>query len=96
MNRDVPGVRLPPEVQAAIRVMPPDLKRRVRTALDYIRVAPKFGKSLKRELRGWRSRLAVGRVRIIYRETRAAIEVGAIGPCTSIYLDAVQRFSEKQ
>lgn len=94
MSRDVQGVRLPPEVQAAIRVLHPDLKRRVRIALDYIRVTPKSGKSLKRELRGWRS-MAVGHVRIIYRETPAAIEVGAIGPRASIYLDAAQRLSRK-
>jgi len=88
-------VRLPPAVQAAIRVMHPDLKRRVRAALDLIRVAPKSGKSLKRELSGWQS-FAVGRIRIIYRETRAVIEVGAIGPRASIYLDAARRLSGKQ
>ncbi|MGH7962854.1 MAG: type II toxin-antitoxin system RelE/ParE family toxin [Candidatus Binatia bacterium] len=94
MSREVRGIRLPPEVQASIRVMHPDLKRRVRAAIDSIRAAPKSGKSLKRELRGWRS-LAVGRVRIIYRETRAAIEIGAIGSRASIYLDAVHHLSKR-
>jgi len=89
------SVRLPPEVQAAIRVMHPDLKRRVRAAFDLIRAAPKSGKSLKRELGGWRS-FAVGRLRLIYRETRTVIEVGAIGPRASIYLDAARRLSGKQ
>jgi mRNA interferase RelE/StbE len=89
------GMRLPPEVQAAIRVMHPDLKRRVREALDIIRTTPEVGKSLKRELSGWRS-LAIGRLRIVYREAHAVIEVGAIGPRSSIYLDAAQRLSRKR
>jgi len=76
--------------------MHPDLKRRVRAALDLIQVAPNSGKPLKRELQGWRS-LPVGRIRIIYhyRETRAVIEVGAIGPRTAIYLDAAERLGRK-
>lgn len=88
------GVRLPPEVQKAIRTMHPDLKRRVRAALDLVQTTPDSGKPLKRELRGWRS-LPVGRIRIIYRETQAVIEVGAIGPRASIYLDAAQRLIKK-
>ena len=75
--------------------MHPDLKRQVRAALDHIRAAPKSGKSLKRELSGWRS-LPVGRVRIIYREAGAVIEVGAIGPRASIYLDAARRLATKR
>jgi mRNA interferase RelE/StbE len=90
----VRAVRLPPEVQGAIRTLHPDLKRRVRAALDLIRATPNSGKPLKRELRGWRS-LPVGRLRIIYRETRAVIEVGAIGPRTAIYRDAAERLGRK-
>jgi mRNA-degrading endonuclease RelE of RelBE toxin-antitoxin system len=91
----VRGLRLPPEVQVAIRVMPPELKRRVRTTLDHIRAIPKVGKPLKRELSGWWS-LRVGRVRIIYREAGTVIKVGAIGPRSSIYRDTAQRLSTKR
>jgi mRNA interferase RelE/StbE len=94
MKRNLPGVRLPPEVQDAIRSMHPDLKRRVRETLDLIRATPASGKLLQRELSGWRS-FPVGRTRIIYRETRAVIKVGAIGPRASIYLDAAQRLRKK-
>ncbi|MGE0827477.1 MAG: type II toxin-antitoxin system RelE/ParE family toxin [Candidatus Binatia bacterium] len=94
MNPSKPRIRLPTEVQAAIRVMHPTLKRRVRAGLDQILKDPQSGKPLKQELTGWRS-FRVGRVRIIYRQTRTAIEVGAIGPRASIYLDAAQRLSRK-
>lgn len=83
-------VRLPIEVQAAIRAMHPYLRRRVREALDTIREAPETGKLLKRELSGWRS-FRIGRVRIIYRQVRMTIEVGAIGPRSSIYHDTARR-----
>ena len=92
MSRDVRGVRLPLEVQDAIRAMHPDLKRRIRAALDQIQATPESGKFLKRELDGWQS-VRVGRIRIIYREIRGIIEVGAIGPRSSIYLDASRRLS---
>jgi mRNA interferase RelE/StbE len=83
-------VRLPLAVQAAIRAMHPDLRRRVREALDVIRASPEAGKPLKRELSGWRS-FRIGRIRIVYRETRTILEIGAIGPRTSIYQDAARR-----
>jgi mRNA interferase RelE/StbE len=88
------GVRLPPEVQETIRLHP-HLKRRVRAALDSIQASPNSGKPLKRELNGWRS-FRVGRVRIIYRETHTVIEVGAIGPRASIYLDAARQLAKKR
>jgi mRNA interferase RelE/StbE len=91
----VRGLRLPPEVQTAIRAMHPELRQRVRTTLDHIRAILKAGKPLKRELSGWWS-LRVGRVRIIYRETGTVIEVGAIGPRSSIYRDAAQHLSTKR
>jgi len=87
-------VRLPLDVQAAIRSMHPDLRRRVREALDSIVESPELGKLLKRELSGWRS-FRIGRVRVIYREVRMAIEVAAIGPRSSIYQDATRRLPKK-
>jgi plasmid stabilization system protein ParE len=66
--------------------MHPDLKRRVRTALDRIRSTPKCGKALMGELAGWRS-VRVGRLRIVYREAAAAVEVAAVGPRSTIYLE---------
>lgn len=83
-------VRLPSEVQAANRIMPPELERRVRAAVDRIRSTPACGKALMGELAGWRS-IRVGRFRIVYREARRAVEVAAIGPRATIYLEMALR-----
>lgn len=92
MSRKVRGARLPLEVQDAIRAMHPELRRRVRAALDHIQAMPEAGKLLKQDLGGWQS-FRVGRIRIVYRVVREIIEVGAIGPRASIYLDAARRLS---
>ncbi|MCE2488324.1 MAG: type II toxin-antitoxin system RelE/ParE family toxin [Desulfurellaceae bacterium] len=83
-------VRLPREVHTAIRAMHPQLKQRIRAALDTLRANPSAGKPLQRELSGWWS-FRVGRVRIIYRTSRTVLEVSAIGSRTSIYQDASRR-----
>src|SRR5262245_43916880 len=83
--RDRP-VRVPRAVQSIIRSLHPELKRRVRAALDLLRDDPETGKALRGELAGWRS-LRVSRFRIIYRESRGSIEIAAIGPRGSIYLE---------
>ncbi len=75
---------------AAIRSLHPDMKRRIRRGLDELRANPSIGKDLKQELAGWKS-LRVGRIRIVYRERGAAIEISAIGPRSSIYIDAAAR-----
>jgi mRNA interferase RelE/StbE len=87
-------LRLAPDVQQAIRSLHPELKRRVRDALDGLLTTPAAGKMLRRELFGWRS-LRVGRVRIIYREKGAVIDVAAIGPRASIYFDAAARLRRR-
>ena len=83
-------VRLPREVHTAIRAMHPQLKQRIRAALDTLRMNPSAGKPLQRELAGgWSFR--VGRVRIIYRTTRTVLEISAIGSRARIYQDASRR-----
>lgn len=82
-------VRLMPEVQQAIRTLHPELKRRIRAALDRLAADPTAGKPLTRELEGWRT-WRVGRARIIYREARTVIEVVAIGPRASIYVQSAR------
>jgi len=84
------GVRLPKDVEHVIRSLHPDLKRRVRAAVDVLCANPEAGKALKGELDGWRS-LCVGRLRIVYREARKQIEVAAIGPWASIYFETTRR-----
>jgi mRNA-degrading endonuclease RelE of RelBE toxin-antitoxin system len=82
-------VRLPPEVLASVRALHPERKLRIRNALDRLLAEPDAGKELKGDLAGWRS-LRLGRLRIVYRATRTTIDVAAIGPRSTIYLDAAR------
>jgi len=75
--------------------MHPDLRRRVRAALDGIRAAPDRAKRLTGELEGWWT-VRVGPVRIIYRRAPATIDVAAIGPRTSIYVEAARLLRRKR
>ncbi len=61
----------------------------VRAALDLLRASPERGKALKAPLEGWRS-LRVRRFRIVYRVSASSIDVAAIGPRASIYLDTAR------
>jgi mRNA interferase RelE/StbE len=82
-------LRLSPEVVSLLRGLHPDLKRRLRAALDRIVSDPSAGKALRAELAGLRS-LRVGRVRIVYRESRDAIEIVAVGPRERIYEETLR------
>ena len=76
-------LRVPGDVASLIRGLHPDLKRRVRSALDAVVVDPSVGKALRDELAGLRSS-RVGRFRIIYRVAGSVIEIVAVGPRTTI------------
>lgn len=81
------SVRLPVVVQSTIRSLHPDLKGRVRAGLDLVATQPEAaGKALKGEFEGWSS-VRVSRLRIIYRYSTTVVEVAAIGPRASIYLE---------
>jgi mRNA interferase RelE/StbE len=84
------AVRLPKDVEQVIRSLHPDLKRRIRAAIDLLCANPEAGKALKGELAGWRS-FRVSRLRVVYREARKQIEVAAIGPRASIYFETTRR-----
>jgi mRNA interferase RelE/StbE len=79
-------LRVPNHLAETIRTLHPNIKRKVRAALDNILENPHSGKALKEELEGLRS-FRVGRLRIIYRipKGKDAIEVIAIGPRRIIY-----------
>lgn len=69
--------------------MHPELKRRIRAGFDRLMADPLAGKALKGELLGLRS-LRVGSVRVIYRETPAAINIAAVGPRERIYEETLR------
>ena len=85
-------LRVPHEVAALVRGLHPALKRKVRAALQAILDDPHSGKALRNELRGLRS-YRVGRFRIIYR-LRRDVELVAIGPRDSIYVETYRRIHE--
>lgn len=90
MSRAVPILRFAADVTEAIRCCHPELKRRLRSALEVIRQNPDAGKMLTGELAGWWT-YRVGTVRIVYRAAGKMVEIAAIGPRASIYRDATDR-----
>ena len=77
-------LRIPDEVAELIRGLHPDLKRKIRSALDDLLDDPTIGKTLRDELAGLRS-CRVARFRIIYRIAGTVIEIVAVGPRRTIY-----------
>jgi mRNA interferase RelE/StbE len=82
-------LRAPDAVRALLRHLHPGLKKKVKAALETILLDPSHGKALKAELLGLRS-VRVGRLRVIYRITPAAIDLVAIGPRRTVYEETVR------
>jgi mRNA interferase RelE/StbE len=82
-------LRVPRHIEASLRQLHPDLKRKLRAGLDLIRTEPGAGKTLRDELTGLRS-LRVGRFRIVYRSSGRLIELMAIGPRRTIYEETLR------
>lgn len=79
------GLRVSDETVEFIRGLHPEIKRKVKAALNIIISDPSVGKLLRIELSGLRS-YKVGRFRIIYRNpSKRIIEIVAIGPRQTIY-----------
>ena len=76
--------RVPAHLVNLISTLHPELKKKLRRALNNIITDPFCGKSLKDELEGLRS-LRVSRFRIIYRIEAKEIQIVAIGPRSNIY-----------
>jgi len=78
-------IRLSDDTADLIKGLHPEIKRRVKSALKMILLDPDVGRSLKDELKGWKS-YKVGRFRIIYRlSSKSIIDIVAIGPRRVIY-----------
>jgi mRNA-degrading endonuclease RelE of RelBE toxin-antitoxin system len=75
-----------PGTREALRALPPVPRRKVREALRDLQRGNADGKPLEQELAGlWR--IAVGDLRLVYRQTAATIVLVAIGPRRTIYRD---------
>ena len=80
------NLKVPEPVRDLIRRLHPQMKRKVRDALNDILRDPNCGKPLERELNGYRS-LRIGRYRIVYRPDESGSEIVAVGPRKTIYED---------
>ncbi len=88
---------IPPHVEQTILHLAPNLKKKIRNALDAIREEPHLGKPLRDELRGlWSYR--VSRYRIIYRIHHGRIEIQIIdlGPRCLIYEHVLEVMREEK
>ena len=77
-------LKIPDDVATLIRGLHPDLKRKIRSALDDLLDDPTIGKILRDELAGLRS-CRVARFRIIYQVAGTVVEIVAVGPRRTIY-----------
>jgi len=79
-------LKIPDETADLLRTLHPDLKRKVKAALQTVLNDPLSGKVLKDELEGLLS-FKVGKFRVIYKivKDKGIIEVVAIGPRKTIY-----------
>ncbi len=85
--------RVPAEVAQLVRGLHPDIKRKVRAALDRLAQDVEAGKALQGDLQGLRS-LRVARFRIIYRApARRVIEIVTIGPRDRVYEETLRLVS---
>ena len=85
MARAPHKLRVPAPLAEVIRELHPQIKRKLRGALEAIAADPGCGKPLKEELAGLWS-LRVGKFRVIYRVKAARhIDLIAFGPRERIY-----------
>ena len=88
---DRPKLRVSNETAELIRSLHPDLKRKIKAALQAILIDLHAGKALKDDLAGFRS-FRVGKFRIVYTKPsyRMTIDIVAIGPRKTIYEETLR------
>lgn len=79
------------ETAEVVRTLHPDIKRKIKAALQAILSDPLSGKALKDELEGFQS-FKVGKFRVVYKKPvgKEIIEVAAIGPRKTIYEETLR------
>lgn len=88
--------RVPAGVASLVAGLHPDLKKKLRSALERIARDPEAGKALQGELAGLRS-LRVARFRIVYRlPVRGVIDIVAVGPRDRIYEETLRLVARMQ
>jgi mRNA interferase RelE/StbE len=89
-------LRIPDDTVSLIGGLHPQLKKKIRAALQEITDDPHTGKALKDELKGlWSYRMK--RIRIIYRFTsKKYIDIIALGPRNNIYKETYKLLKKKK
>lgn len=84
-------LKMSDETAGLIRTLHPDLKRKVKAALQTVLNDPLSGKTLKDELEGLQS-FKVGKFRVVYKAVtdKSIIEVVAFGPRKTIYEETLR------
>jgi len=84
-------LKMSDETAELVRTLHPDVKRKIKAALQAVLNDPLLGKALKDELEGLQS-FKVGKFRVIYKTAsdRGIIEVVAIGPRKTIYEETLR------
>ena len=77
-------LRLPEDLASLIRGMHPSLKKKVGACLEIVLSDPTSGKALRDDLAGLRS-FTIGQLRVVYKISKTAVQVVAIGPRSRIY-----------
>ena len=89
-------LRVPDEIVGFIRGAHPQLKRKIKAALNPVLTDPDLAKSLRDDLKGLRT-FTVSRFRTIYRIwSNNYIEVVAIGPRKTIYEETFRIIARKK
>lgn len=73
-------------MQETIRRLHPDPRRKIRASLRELRTDPNLGEELGGDLAGMR-RMAVGRLRVVYRASDRGVQIVAVGPRAVIYIE---------
>ena len=89
-------LRIPEDTVSLIRGLHPELKKKIRVALQEIIYDPQSGKALKDELKGLQS-YRTNKIRIIYRFTdKKYFDIIEIGPRKNIYKETYKLLKKKK
>jgi mRNA interferase RelE/StbE len=84
-------LKISDETAELIRTLHPDIKKKIKAALQTVLSDPHSGKELKDELSGLQS-FKVGKFRVVYKtaKDKGIIEVIAVGPRKTIYEETLR------
>ena len=90
-------LKMSDETAELVRALHPELKRKIKAALQSILSDPLSGKVLRDELEGLQS-YKVGKFRVVYKTAtdKGIIEVVAIGPRKTIYEETLRLLKKEK